>query len=444
MIRISSFISNFKRVLVVGLTIVVIYGVCQLLNFLYVLPEDFSRILFHTYYEEENNIDYLYLGSSHVYNGINPYRLDEINGGNNFSLGTSAQLLNASYHLLVEADKDHELKHVFLEMYYSISTGEEYATRIWNNWRVTDFMKPSRNKLELMLSLNGAENYIETVLPFIRYRSKLFDAEHICNNIDNKSSEMYKKYQYETKNSLGNVSFYGKGFCKREWSLEESNLIMGQTSLSEEPILPEAEIYLRKIIEYCQENNIKITLYSAPMYELQLLSINDYDRYVKQVNSIAREYGIAYYDFNLCKEEILPIQGVQYFYDIGHMNYKGTELFTDVFWYIMQGTPENNRDFFYQTYAEYKENTDERIYGVLNAKVENPVAGIEYFRVASNKENSMEYRIVLTPDDGDSVMFQDFSDNTIFYMPVDDKGICTIVARNKSNPEKIQTIEIEY
>lgn len=461
MIRMSLFISNFrltmeerikkvfkykkkiKTMLVLGLTIGLVAVICKLLNYLYVTPDNFSRVLFHNYYEEKENIDYLYLGSSHLYCGINPYLLDEINDGYNYNLGTSMQLLNSSYHLLREADKKHDIKQVFVEMYYSCSTGGDYTSRIWTNWRVTDYMKPSWNRLSLMLRKNSSENYLETFLPFIRYRSKLFDVNHIVDNIKAKQEENYKKYRYITENSYGMEAFYGKGYCMRDWELQES-LIMDSCTMSEEPMLEEAEEYLRKIIEYCQKNEIEITLFSAPMYEVQLLSVDDYDAYVNQVNDIAEEYGISYYDFNLCKEELLSIQDKSYFSDIGHLNPKGSEIFTKVFWKVMQGDPEENRTLFYDTYMEKRKMTEAKVYGVIDNIIVDKEPEKRYLKVASNRENDMEYRIVITPNGGESRMFQDFSENAIFYVPTSEEGICTIVARDKEENDKIQTIEVEY
>lgn len=98
MMWVRSFILHFKKILLFAAVIIAVTGV---MNYLYVDDTDaFSRYVLHEFYEETENIDRLYLGSSHVFCDINPVILDGINGDNNFDLATSSQQLNTSYYLL--------------------------------------------------------------------------------------------------------------------------------------------------------------------------------------------------------------------------------------------------------------------------------------------------------------------------------------------------------
>lgn len=155
--------------------------------------------------------------------------------------------------------------------------------------------------------------------------------------------------------------------------------------LGEHPIAETSEEYLRKIITYCQTNDIPITLFISPMYELQLISTENYDNYLDQVREIASEYNVAIYDFNLAKEEYLPIQDVRHFRDIGHLSSTGVDLYTDFFHKIMSRDTIDNQKYFYDTYAQKLAHATPEVYGV-------------YYRdnifIASNRNEGMEY----TPD----------------------------------------------
>ncbi len=433
------------------------------LNYLYVDGEAqaWQRILWHNFYAQEENIDYLYLGSSHVYCDLNPFLLDELNGENNFNLSTSSQRLNGSYYLLKEADKEHKLKHVYVELYYELATGEQSrflttSAGRTQNWRNTDYMQPSFNRLEYMATMSAPEHYIEALFPFIRYREKYFELNYIRSQIEYKHSEEYRNFVKCTKDEQNVVvyEFRDKGYNYSTTELLASSLkeeidVQGNRNLlKENPMTEEAELYLRKILEYCNKSDIQVTLFSSPVTDLRILSAEtcgSYDNYVNQVKDIASEYDVEYYDFNLCKEEYLPLKELKYFRDKHHLNADGAEVFTKFFYKVMQGTKEENALYFYESYAEKCRETDGQIYGILrmNNAGENMENQVLY-KVISNWKEGMEYRILLTPSEGETVGVQDFSENTEFEVPAEEHGICTIVARELGETDKVQTLEIEY
>lgn len=54
----------------------------ELLNVMYVSEGGRNRYLWHQFYEHEGEIDNLFLGSSHVFCGVNAVLLDDLNGQN--------------------------------------------------------------------------------------------------------------------------------------------------------------------------------------------------------------------------------------------------------------------------------------------------------------------------------------------------------------------------
>lgn len=448
MIRTSLFTFNFskwvKRSCKIATGFILAAVLTHWLNFLYFDPYEWGRALWHDYYAQEENIDSLFLGASHVYYDIDPLLSDEIDGGNHFNLSTGGQRLNSSYYSLKEADKAHDISHIYLELYYDLSTGKngEYKDHgfLVSGWRNTDYMKLSLNKLEYMLTLSNVENYPETFLPFVRYRKKLFDKEYIRGQIEKKRREDYKKYIYLEKSDSGEIveEYRDKGYLYQTNELQEEKLRVKQNRKLETDLLSEdAEQYLKKIIEYCQQRGIAITLFSSPIYELQLISAEGYDTYVEQICRIADEYGVSYYDFNLCREECFPIQDIRNFRDLGHMNNRGAEIYTTFFWKVMK---EGKKDYFYNTYAEKLQNSKEAVYGLFYTEEE----GVCSYRIASNREEGIEYRISIRQEDGVELELQDFSENKMFQLKSEEHGTCRIEARKTEGEETIQILEVEY
>ena len=83
------FILHFKKTVLFASVII---AVTEAMNYLYVDDtREFARCMMREFYEGKENIDRLYLGSSHVFCDIDPAILDEINGENNFNLASNTQ-----------------------------------------------------------------------------------------------------------------------------------------------------------------------------------------------------------------------------------------------------------------------------------------------------------------------------------------------------------------
>jgi hypothetical protein len=440
----SLFISSFNKIIALLLTIAVFVCACKGLDYVYYQADDFGRIVWHGFYEQEN-IDNLYVGSSHVYCDINPYALDEINGENNFNLSVGNMRLNSMYYAIREADRLYDLKNVVVEMYYETLIGDmgmfHSGTTVPNAWDCADYMHFSWNKLAFMWNLSEKEQYMETLFPFTRFRAYLFDTEFVKNNITGKQTEEYKAYTYHIEDEAGVVEFSDKGYGYTSRVLDGTKRsIPVNTSLSEDVhITEDAEKYLRMIVEYCQKEDIRLTLIVSPMYELQLYSTGDYDSYRVQIAGIAEEYGVPFYDFNLAKEEYLDIQYPENFMDTGHLNATGAALFTGFLWQVMENDDEANAEIFYSSFQEKKQLEPDAVWGVCYYGSGDNQAMV----VATNKDWKSEYSVTAYPQSGEKrVLLKNDSSNT-FYVPADEHGILKIKVK-QTDTGSAQKIELEY
>lgn len=345
-----------------------IAGLCllfEIFNFLYVEYDDWSRIVWHNYYKEDSNIDNLYLGSSLVFCSVDPFILDELNNKNNFTLATNSQPLNGSYYIIKEVSKRHDVQTVYIGLSHDMMTGDKanYKARncLYMNWRSTDFMTLSPNKLAFSFSMSSSAHYVETFLPFTRYKDRLFDINYVRENVRKKMGDTYRNYQFYSENSNGEIIEYkdkGEIFSSVIISDEIKNQDLPIRDMNEYPITDIAEEYLRKIIEYCQSEDIEVVFFTVPMHENYLLSLKNYDTYIAQVNDILKDYNVPYYNFNLCKQTYLPIHGdSKYFEDLKHLNSNGSALFTSALDKAVNGTPETINKMFF-TSCEEKINTE--------------------------------------------------------------------------------------
>lgn len=419
------------------------------INYIYVDTEEWPRIVWHDFYENRGKIDNLYLGSSHVHCDIDPLILDEMNGGFNFNLSTAFQNLNASYYLLREADKYNPISSVYVELYYYCNVKDNFSPDPDStdpvdsgDSRCIDNMKFSLNKIEYIYRCFETDKYIDAWFPFVRYRSQLGNWDYVKQTMEKKHGENYITYESFAdygENGYAQFGHRGFGYSTQEYK-DEQRLFFQERILNESPMGEKSENYLKKIIRYCQKRDISVTLFVSPMDELQLISTENYDNFVEQVSEIAAEFDVEFYDFNLVKEEYLPIQQGGYFSNAGHLNGKGADIFTRFFSETVSRSMAENEEYFYDSYEEKLRSISPRIYGLYY----RPSFNENVYAIASNRTEGMEYGVIIQPDGGEQYTLQDFSENRTFVLPSEEHGSCAIIARMKDTPDDVQTLIIKY
>lgn len=454
-------IKYLKRIVGFAVAVLIFVGVCGVLNYMYVNPEDskWERVLWHNFYNDDGKIENLYLGSSHVYTGLNPYLLDEMTGQYNFNLASPDQVLNGTFYLLKEADRNNNLSHVYVELFYMCCTKDSsdmgtdmIEERYYRNWQNTDRMKSSLNKLEYMVSMAGMDKWVNVFFPFTRYREKLGDTDYLKQTVTSKQADAYRAYEYHKDYDDGNGydEYRKQGYFYSTRVFQDAERLFPQTRvLTQNPIGEISEEYLRKVIAYCQKRDIPITLFCVPIDDLRLISTVDYDAFVKQVREIAGENNVDFYDFNLAKEEYLPIHSGGYFKDIHHLNHIGSEMFTAFFHKVVSGNAEDSKKYFYGSYTEKLRKEPPAVYGLYYSDseiMEGSQKRVRTLQIASNREQEMEYRVYVKNDKQENTLVQDFSNNKKceVEMGVDEHGVYIVEARITGTAEIISSLEIAY
>ncbi len=473
----SILVRIIKPVVETLLGIIILLSICNRLNYMYVTYDPYHRILFKSYYDQDN-IDNIFLGSSHVYCDIDPRILDNINGENNFNLATPGQRWDNTYYLLKDAIERYDIKSVYLECYHRMSTEyeiwdkeiEEYQVVDWMDspdnfsrpWLITYEMKPSYNSFIMLLNSSDEEHMLETIFPFVRYRQNIFNWEQIKTNIEIKNSDEFNDGTYhenlvDVDGTAGFVEYYEKGiwFSENLRLLDQEKLLEADRNFNRYGIGNNSEKYIRKPLEMLQEKGINTKMYISPVYDLQLISTEDYDKYICELKNIADEYRIEIYDFNLIKDDYLDIKDGDLFMDIGHLNGRGQELFTPVLWNVLSGTKEENSVRFFESYEGKLSSEEPEIYGLYYRDIGptsnintdgSPIYSARHYSVASNR-NDMEYRIIRTVIDEKtevekySEVIQEYDENKSFDLPIGEHGILVVDA--KCGGQNLQ-LSVEY
>ncbi len=298
-------------------------------------------------YDSKENIDVLFLGSSHCYKSLDPDLADSLLGENAFNAGSSVQGMNTSYYLLKEITEYHKLKTVYLDTNFAVYRVKEDDANIFT---VSDFMRNGKNKYELLKNGGGVESIFNGYITIRRNYTNI----NIISNLLSRTKPIsdYSGITYE------NEEYRGDGFvyvseCK---PVTESDLRSCElTDLSGEvPVCKNYDTYLKKIIKLCKEKNIELILIDHPMRSIVLDTLQDYNNYTQYFVKIAKRFNIQYWNFNLYK-------GDNGFYekdysDYYHLNGEGAEKYTKLLCSTAKryNNGEKSEDMFYNSYNEVK------------------------------------------------------------------------------------------
>lgn len=299
----------------------------------YLLVDDsqsYTRLMMHEFYETKEPIDTLFLGSSHCFRAYDPQLFTELTGKTAFNLGSSAQNYDTSYYLLREAAKNHDIKTVYLDMHYKfLFVGREDQDLVQANI-ISDYMRLSLNKLEFLTQTADVKQITNRFLPFRREWQKLADAPYLYDTFQKKQTKAYRNYEPVV---LEKEYYVGKGFVYSEEKLDADAITWWEnfTPVAEDMDSDETYTlsYIERIVEFCQEQEIRLIFVTAPCYERYLEEVGPYDLAYNYIKKMADSYGVLYLDFNLCKRAYLDL-GEDSFLDVDHLNGKGAEELTSL------------------------------------------------------------------------------------------------------------------
>lgn len=254
----------------------------------------------------KNTLDVLTVGSSQVIKGFSALQLYRDYGMSAYGLGTEQQSIQGSYAWIKESLKTQQEKVVLYEVKMLFEDTPEPQYR-----KTIDNMKFSLNKLELIANASLVDqksitNFISYIFPITRFHSRWFEL----------TSTDFTKEGEKTPNYRGYSLKNGR-------SGEESYKVLDETIQTEQEITENRVKYFNKIVNLCEENNIKLVLFKLPDLDW------DTERY-NATCKLAEENKLEYIDFNT--EKYYNEIDFNYANDtevLNHLNILGTEKVTN-------------------------------------------------------------------------------------------------------------------
>lgn len=342
---------SIKKISIRILLIFVVLLVYEMaIEFLY-RPSEETVIYVNKEREEiEGTIETLLCGTSTAQRGFDPEIIDQKMETVSFNMGTSVQPLEGTYELIIDVTETNPVETIFLGVSPDVMEKEDVSTA----WKavVYDRLNGIGNKLSYLMKGASLDEWMYLTLYSTRVEN-YFDFSFLKENVAYKMSAEYSqgispKATYKTKGMFSmNKEYGGEQFTSFEKGISKFKL----NNVNEK-----SENYLRKIMEYCNENSIELVLVYLPVTGNGIKSLGDISVIHEYYQELASEYDVTFWDFNYYKDAVALFTNEK-FTDKKHLNGQGAEVFSEKLTEIYRAyhTGENIENYFLQECPYYIE-----------------------------------------------------------------------------------------
>lgn len=378
----------------------------------------YTRIWMHELYEQDN-VDILYCGASHVSHGITPKIADKMWGKNNFSVGSAGQTIQGTYAVLRQAVKIHKIEKVFLELDFAVALYPPIKERTGfkADYSLAHYIRDPEIKLDFYLSLSSPDYYINSLLPIGKDKHMTLNPKDLKFRFKSFLNGDFFNYVYKNDDD----DYDGKGCLLDRRPVKNgtfsNDFDEGRIDISR--ITDDYRNTVDKIIKLCKENNIELIMYAMPCSDFYLAEKGNYDEYYSYIKSFCAERGFEYYDFNLAKEKYLRLYDED-FHDDNHLSGIGVYHYTKVMCdYFLGNIPKD--DMFYASYAEKLASQEDRIFGLV-IKPEDGKNAVSITPMVNHVSPSQIKYDVVAVYDGEEHVLQNGSSNALIELPKGKSG----------------------
>ena len=229
---------------------------------------------FEDFFSQEQDFDVLFFGSSHMLNGVYPMELWKRYGIISYNMGNESERLTATYYNIQLSLQYTKPKLIVVDAFI-VKPNEKVDKKKDKLHKTLDAYPISSLKYKAVKDLfdnqNLLEREVEFLFPFSMYHSRWDELLEL-------------DFKKEVKCEKGATTIVNVAE-----PIETANFDTVGVYSDEETINMQ---YLRKIIEYCKENNIDILITYLPH-----TATEEYVAHSKYIQTICDEYSINYLNF---------------------------------------------------------------------------------------------------------------------------------------------------
>lgn len=281
----------------------------------------------------QNSVDMVFIGSSHSYCTFDPLIIDEGLGTNSYQLGMPLQHLDSTYYTLREVLNYQKPKDVVLEVYWDMLDDDFELTQAGYLFQV---MKNKELESEYIKEVFPLSEKVKYNINIFRFQADYFAYRNT--KLKEKLENNYGVFTPDKERQVGEEKYRSKGYTYCNYNMlpdEFDKTNQFKNTDGKKWKSSESQVkYLNEIIELCNQNNIRLTFVTAPVANVSLDYIKNYDYIHNFVQNIADENNIKYLDYNIVNSD-KSLFAIDNFRDDAHLNHSGVEIADEYFikWY---------------------------------------------------------------------------------------------------------------
>ena len=271
----------------------------------------------------------VFLGSSHSYCTFDPDIFDKEFNISSYQMGMPLQHIDSTYFTLLEVLNYQKPKVCVMEVYWDM-LDDEFD------------LKQAGMLFQVLKNKELEKKYIEDVFPLgekIKYNVNIFKYQQDYFAFKNKElkdniKEKFGVLDKVSEKQQGKEEYRSKGytFCNYNMLPDEFNKTNQFRKFDGKNWVFEKaqKKYLQKIVDKCKENHIKLIFVTAPIANISMTYIKNYDIIHSAVEKFAEENDIPYLDYNIINKEKHLLEH-ENFRDDAHLNHSGVEIISGNF-----------------------------------------------------------------------------------------------------------------
>lgn len=216
----------------------------------------------------EDTIDIVFIGNSHNLTAINPQVIDDLLGSNSYTLGTPSSTIPVIYAEIIKLLETQSPKYIILETFaFDLYEMDPYDYFL----RSTSF---SFNDIKTLAIFGNPENFY-SVFSFPTYHAVLWKTPYsFFKEIRMQLEPWDEEYQNDYKKL-----FDQKGYVDKKIVISKNDYFNFQNQGIQ--IIPnlknmKSEFYFEKIYQLCNDNNIKLILFTTPIISINQKLVENY------------------------------------------------------------------------------------------------------------------------------------------------------------------------
>ncbi len=331
----NSFISSFKKWLIffvkLALFVICLYYLIEYIGIKYAaattenLINNYNESRWNEFYAQpKDSLDMVFIGSSHSYCTFDPEIIDKGLGTNSYQMGMPLQHMDSTYYTLREILNYQKPKTVVVEVYWDMLDDEFELTQAGYLFQV---MKNSELEKEYIREVFPLSEKIMYNINIFRYQKDYFAYRNskLKEKIENNCGVSLPAAQRQQ----GTEKYRSKGYTYCDYHMlpdefDKTNQFKNLDGRDWE--INDTQVkYLEKIVSLCKDNNIDVIFVTAPIANVSLDYIKNYDDIHNEIQKIADGNNVRYLDFNTANrnEKLFTHDN---FRDDAHLNHSGVEI----------------------------------------------------------------------------------------------------------------------